>query len=340
MMKEILKRPLMTSLASSCLLVLCCCLPAGAWLLLPGTAGNSDPSHQPWVQSLAWSPDSSQLAVGSGNTSVTIWQIRPARLLITFTKHRYRVVSLAWSPRGTLLASADQEFVTYLWDPRTGQSIKQLESEYVAWSSDGARLAYTGAANINLWDAGSRQETILVPATGGFELVYPSNTHVAWSPDNTRLATSSTDGTLTIWNVETGKPIRVISAHKGFAEVVDWAPKGDLLASGGDDRKLDVWDTATGRLLHQAEGPIRVLGVAWSPKVPGELAWNSDSGQVTITDFGKLNMHLDAGNDGQIWVVAWSPDGKLLAAGTDENTVVVWDAASGRRVQLLTLPAP
>ena len=324
------------------LIVLACCLVMGAfWIFnrVINTAADEVASQNTLnVRSLAWSPDGSQFAVGSADHTITIWEVKSGKLLLTITEHVQSVRELAWSPDGKVLAAGDQGGAIYLWDPTTGKLIEQVAKEneqdalgFLDWSPDGYFLAYAGNQNyINGWDIYRQEKTFFAQSKSGI-------TGISWSPDDTKLANSSTDGKVTIWDRQTGKSIWIIDAHTGWANDVDWAFDGSWLASGGDDGELKIWDSKTGKLVKQSTGTNRVFGVAFSPNVISKIAWGSGVGEVTITESDVSDRHLKAGS-GQVWVVAWSQDGKQLAAGTEGNTVFVWDATTGEQIQFLTLP--
>lgn len=326
------------ALISGALLAFVCCLAMGAFWFFGRAQNNLTDVKRPVVRSLAWSPDGSKLAVGSADHSLTIWDVKSARLLLSINKHNWSVRELAWSPDGALLAAGDEGGVVCLWNPLTGELVEQVTQEheqdalgFLDWSPDGQFLAYAGGqGNILGWDVIRRQKTVFAQVKGGL-------TGIAWSPDDARLATSSTDGTVTIWDRQTDKSNWVIAAHQDWANDVDWSPDGTLLASGGDDARLNIWDAKTGKLVRQFSGSNRVFSVAWSPKDASRIAWQSNLGEVTITSLDGSDRQLKAGS-GKVWVVAWSPDGAQLAAGTDTNTVFIWDAATGQEIQLLTLP--
>jgi len=329
-------------LIAGSLIVLVCCLALGAFLLVSrmiNTAADEVASRNTLnVRSLAWSPDGSQLAVGSADHTITIWDVKSGKLLLTITDHVKSIRELAWSPDGRILAAGDQGGAIYLWDPLTGKLIEQVAKEneldalgYLDWSPNGYFLTYTGNRNyINGWNVDRREKTVFAQSQSGI-------TGISWSPDDTKLANSSTGGKVTVWDRQTGKSIWVIDAHTGWANDVDWALDGSLLASGGDDGELKIWDPKTGKLVSHSTGTIRVFGVAFSPAVVSQVAWGSGAGEVIITESDVPDRRLKAGS-GQVWVVAWSRDGKQLAAGTEGNTVFVWDAATDQQIQLLTVP--
>ena len=117
---------------------------------------------------------------------------------------------------------------------------------------------------------------------------------IAFSPDGERLASAGDDGEVKVWNSKTGKVIQTIpkahtgsNAHPAFVSSVAFHPNGEHLASTGGDQQVKVWDLTTG------------LPVFAKP-------------------CGIVN------NNGTAYTVAFSPDGRWLAAGSD-GAVNTWD---------------
>ena len=71
-------------------------------------------------------------------------------------------------------------------------------------------------------------------------------TSLDWSPDGTRLASASRDGTVRIWDVRAGKTTLIYRGHRNEVLTVAWSPNGKMLASAGRDGTVQVWNAQTG----------------------------------------------------------------------------------------------
>lgn len=205
------------------------------------------------------------------------------------------------------------------------------------WSLGGARLASaSNDSTIRVWDASSGRELMVL--TGHSKWVNA----VVWSPRGTHLASASMDRTIKIWQAVTGESLVVLEGHTGSVWSVDWHRSGQHLASAGLDGTIRIWrlmpgtreNAPGGRQLAVLNGHMgTVRAVKWSPN--GRfLASGGNDGTVRIWQItmktGLLRggtsyrMMALSGHGGWVRAVSWSPDGQLVASGSDDDTVRVW----------------
>lgn len=121
----------------------------------------------------------------------------------------------------------------------------------------------------------------------------------AFSPDGKRIASAGTDGFVRIWSTETGKEERRLDGHRGAAYAVAYSPDGKWIATG-DVYDIHLWDAATGKKVRKMAG------------------FDGGKDFKTRQDISVL-----------ICALAFSPDGKVLAASEGNVRVSLWDVPSG-----------
>ena len=203
----------------------------------------------------------------------------------TFRGHDSGVAGVAFDPDGKRVVSVGVEIIEkhdpslHIWEADTGKLIRSLPGETcVALSADGRWLAALSEKH------DPPPEIALWDAITGRQ-TFTLKGHGAsaiyalvFSPDNKLLASCGGDWTTRLWDVASGKEVRTLRGHTLRARCVAFRCDGAELASGSDDGTVRLWDVVSGRCK-------RVISA-----VPS----------------------------GVVWTVAYSPDGKSLAAGGDE----------------------
>jgi len=240
--------------------------------------------------------------------------------VIELKGHTSPVHSVAFSPDGKKVVTASGDQTGRIWDTESGKELQELWGHFApvisaAFSPDGKRIVTLSAdTNVKIWDTESGNVLKTLHGHVGYVL------SATFSPDGTKIITAGNDKTARIWCVDSGEMLQKLDGHAGAVYFATFSPDGKrIVTTGGGavrttsfmgfpaplvgDRTARVWDAETGREVQKLTG-------------------------YTGTD--------------TLIFASFSPDGsKIVTACRGEGqTIVIWDADSGKALKALQVNYP
>lgn len=302
--------------------------------------------HKNNLTSAAFSRDGKLIATASTDKKVIIWNALTGAEFFTLSGHAEAVASTDFSPDATQVATGGIDGILKIWDLTPSHEVLTLyqpvgNTSWFALRSDGERLVMTGEdpALPEVWQlpksmgsaANSDLAKRLVTLTGHTDLVRG----LAFSPDGSRIATGSFDGTAKIWDAQTGKELLHLG-HEGIGWVA-FSPDGSRLATSSFmDGTLKIWNAETGKeslalKAHQVGVPTVIFSPDGAHFVTGS---DGDGAKIWDAATGEEVFHLDHPNT--VYGLAFSRDGKRLATASNTPLIKLWDATSGEELLSFT----
>jgi WD40 repeat protein len=261
---------------------------------------------------------------------------------LTLAEHCAPLTGVAYSSDGVYLASADDTGTILLRDAASGRPVHSFPAHAggvrgLSFSPDSRCLAFTAGPDVKIWDIAGCHE--LASLEGHQQPVVS----LAFSRDGTRLACSTRDQVVTVWETIAPKGVpawkaraswKVPPLHKVLPENLRlplvFSADGQRLASVVSNRNVRVWDVATGQTIVEVAWPGETLSLACSPD-GALLAGGGGDGCVRLWSLAPgpqrgVIVQLLQGHNGPVTALAFSPDGQRLASGSSDQTIKIWDA--------------
>ena len=278
------------------------------------------------------------------------------------------VTSFAFSPDGNMLALGGTDETVRLWDVQGKKEIAVFEEHThvtsVVFSPDGKMIASEGGREAHLWDITSKSEIAVFDEIASF----------AFSPDGNMLALGGFDKTVRLWDVQEKKEIAVFEGHTQWLSSVVFSSDGKTLAaifecvepfclddlpmssisywdtemyySGADDEIIRLWNVAEQREIGVLKHPRGAYSIAFSPDgktlaSAGGLfervrLWDIAQQKEIAVLVGDIGITTEATKvvETTASVVAFSPNGKILALGGGSN-LYLFDVAEKKQIATL-----
>ncbi|KAL3455860.1 hypothetical protein BJX64DRAFT_294641 [Aspergillus heterothallicus] len=308
--------------------------------------------HSEVVSMLTFSPDGKQIASGSTEGLIKLWDATTGGLQNTlsfsnantpqkdvkhmpaFLENMKHITALAFLPGSKTLISGNYQGSIMLWDTTTGDR-QNISDHFGTSKGDCSRLKapgnpeygiYAGAFSTDgkqiaamSWSSRYYKDIMLFDtATLQLQRILEGHSEdcftLAFSPNISQLVSGYRDGTVAIWDTTTG----------GLQKT---------LIVSGSTHAINVWNAATGDLEVTLAGNY-ARNVVFSPDSK-QIAAGVENSKIQIWDAaGNLQKTLYP-HPVAVWSIAFSPDGKQLVTGSDETTIKRWDCTVGGSQELV-----
>ena len=321
--------------------------------------------HTDVVWALAWSPNSRELASGSWDQTVRLWDVNRGEQVGEIS-HEDQLIALAWSANGTTLASATWSSQILLWDVPSGNSLGELRGHrdsitHLAFAPNGPLLASASQDSARLWQVDREEEVALltdVPSergnlhwsangermlltsldessvrvwdANGREQIVLSDMEfgvydAAWSPDGMQILTTSGDGTVRLWDSRNGQQLRLLPDFENVPLRLIWLADKNELLLVLDNGVLAVVDAEGREIVALMEAHTAVSGPVAFSPNGTMLATGHKDGSVRLWQEGDAEPIIFAGHGYHVAAVSWSPDGGMIASTGGDYTVRLWN---------------
>ena len=282
------------------------------------------------VTALAFSPDQSQV-ISSGYHELLVWNVSDGKLARRISNLGQTVYAIRFLPDGKTIAVA-------CGDPGVRGEVRLIEFatgsliKVVARSSDVVLDIAARPQSPQLAACGA-DGMIRIVKTDDYTEVRTIASHadwvtgVAWSDDGTRLASASRDKSVKVFDGESGELLFSYTGHGMPVRSAVFAPDGKTIFSAASDHQLHRWAVADGAKV----AGVGVGGEAFQLVRSGDSVWgtSTDRNVRLVTGANNAVAKTLAGHQDWVLSLALSADAKLLASGSLDGEIRLWNCEDG-----------
>lgn len=284
-------------------------------------------AHSGTVTSARFTDDGKWIVTSSQDGAVRLFDAKSLLTVAVLQAHGQPINCVAVTPDGSRAFSGDVTGKVCVWDTSRPEAISPSIQNAGAWSCvfspDGRRIAQgTNLRKIQVRDSDTM--ALLAESPAFDSLVVDA----AWSPNGEQIAGGSNDGTVRAFSADMKTALWTFKG-KGQFRATDWSSDGRFIAAGdGGTGIAHVIDAETGREVWQHKMAPGTLAAAISKDAKLVAFGSAMEVKMFSMPNGRLLKTFAAGSE--VYELAFSPDGSLLAAGENNGLVQAFGVKEGR----------
>ncbi len=325
--------------------------------------------HNGPVYSVAFSPDGKRLVSGGRDSTARLWVLEQREEINRFRGHSDRIWSVSFAADGRRIATGSTDGSARLWRtdttssfgekvfpyPDAGAFLISPDGRWIIWNStfwrisdmtkiskitgglwsfspDGQKFVTQGADGFNVWsvDDGKPRHIRAITTRTNLTAIWPT-----YSPDGKQVALVSGRTNAVVWATGSWQEIGAVDAAGATITAQSFSPDGRWLATASDNGRTRLWHAQTltpGPLLEGHRLSVRNLAFSGDGRW---LATASEDKTVRLREIASDLVYELRGDSGWMASVAFSPDGRTLAAGTLNGEIKLWNLSTRREMMTL-----
>ena len=312
------------------------------WDVSTGELKRTLDEHKDQVNTLTFSPDGSKLASGGNEEVIRVYDVQTGDPVLTFAAHVSSVDTVKFAPDGNTIFSQGSDNKVCFWNANSGELIQEISdnTKYSCdISNDGSTIAVASSCGtiqlcdfqtgdvVRTMNLGTKLDAIATTySLRGCQCGKDPDTKlgsVLYSPDDRTIACHDERDTIHLLDMDTETFLHTFKTPGRYSvNSYRYSPGGNTLAiSNGFE--INVWDIKSGEHVSSLSGYAEVVGdVEFSPDGKTLVSLDNTARIWDVTSHKLLNTLLGKMS---IASVAYSPDGSILACGTYDNTIHLFE---------------